>query len=141
MSYKTIVLAAIAACGVLALFTSAADPSLPEAAVDADLGSAPDAVVGMTNTLKFEPDTVEVTSGETVEWRNTSLFVHTVTADPDEATLEESVRLPDGAEAFDSGTIEPEGVFRHTFTTPGVYRYFCIPHEGVRMYGTVIVGD
>lgn len=99
----------------------------------------PAAVVEMTNTLTFIPDTVEVSQGETVEWRNTSLIVHTVTADPDKATLDESVRLPSGAAPFDSGDMDAGDVFQHTFKHPGTYRYFCIPHEGAKMWGTVIV--
>ncbi len=99
----------------------------------------PDAVVGMTNTLRFEPDTVRVPVGGTVEWRNTSLLVHTVTGDPAKATLEGSARLPKGAKPFDSGNLDPKATFRHTFTVPGTYGYFCIPHEGAKMKGVVIV--
>lgn len=101
--------------------------------------SEPAAVVGMTNTLKFTPDTVRVDVGETVRWENTSIVVHTVTADPEEATLDESVRLPEGASPFDSGNMDPEATFEHTFEVPGTYRYFCIPHEATKMFGTVIV--
>lgn len=110
------------------------------------LGAAPDAptddpaaVVEMTNTLKFTPDTVEVTVGETVRWENTSLVMHTVTADPEEATMDGSVVLPESAAPFDSGNMDPEETFEHTFTEPGTYRYFCIPHEAAKMRGTVIV--
>ena len=101
--------------------------------------SSPAATVDMTNTLTFDPDTVRVQVGETVRWVNGSVIVHTVTADPDEATTDESVRLPEGAAPFDSGTLDPEARFEHTFEVPGTYRYFCIPHEGAKMYGTVIV--
>lgn len=99
----------------------------------------PAAVVGMTNTLAFTPDTVQVQVGQTVRWENTSVVVHTVTADPDKATLKGSVHLPDGASAFDSGTLDPEETFEYTFEVPGRYRYFCIPHEATKMIGTVIV--
>jgi len=99
----------------------------------------PAAVVGMTNTLTFSPLSVTIRVGETVEWRNTSLLIHTVTGDPAKATVDGSVSLPPGAESFDSGNMNPEATFRHTFQTPGTYRYFCIPHEGTRMRGTVIV--
>ncbi len=101
--------------------------------------SSPAATVDMTNTLSFAPDTVRVQAGETVRWTNGSVIVHTVTADPEEATTDESVRLPEGATPFDSGTLDPEERFEHTFEVPGTYRYFCIPHEGAKMYGTVIV--
>ena len=93
----------------------------------------------MTNSLNFEPDTVRIERGQTVRWENTSVIVHTVTADPDEATIDGSVKLPDGASPFDSGTLDPKATFEHPFDTPGTYRYFCIPHEGTKMYGTVIV--
>lgn len=99
----------------------------------------PAAVVEMNNALEFTPKEVEIHVGETVEWRNTSLLMHTVTADPDKATLAESVQLPDGAQPFDSGNMDPEATFRHTFEKAGTYRYFCIPHEGVKMRGTVVV--
>ena len=96
-------------------------------------------VVELTNTLTFSPLSITIRAGETVEWRNTSLMVHTVTADPSKATVDGSVSLPSGGQPFDSGNLNPEATFRHTFRTPGTYRYFCIPHEGVRMRGTVIV--
>lgn len=99
------------------------------------------AEVGMTNTLKFTPDTVRVEAGETVRWTNSSIIVHTVTADPEEATLENSVRLPEGATPFDSGNMDPDETFEHTFRVPGTYRYFCIPHEATKMYGTVLVEE
>lgn len=107
--------------------------------VAAQSTAGPAAVVDMTNTLEFAPDTVRVEGGETVRWKNGSVIVHTVTADPEKATEDGSVQLPDGAESFDSGTLDPEATFEHTFPVPGTYRYFCIPHEGTNMYGTVIV--
>lgn len=35
--------------------------------------------------------------------------------------------------------MDPKTTFEHTFAVPGTYRYFCIPHEGAKMQGTVIV--
>ena len=99
----------------------------------------PAATVGMTNMLKYTPDTVRVEVGATVRWENSSIIMHTVTADPGESTVDGSVQLPDGAEPFDSGDMDPEATFEHTFETPGTYQYFCIPHEGANMYGWVIV--
>ncbi|MFB6273812.1 MAG: plastocyanin/azurin family copper-binding protein [Salinibacter sp.] len=101
-------------------------------------GDEPAAVVRMTNMLKFKPDTVRIKVGETVRWKNTSVIVHTVTADPEKATMEKSLRLPEGAAAFHSGRMKPKETFEHTFETPGRYRYFCVPHEAA-MRGTIIV--
>jgi len=101
--------------------------------------SEPAAEVGMTNTMKYTPDTVRVEVGQTVRWKNTSVVMHTVTADPDEAINDESVTLPEEASTFDSGELDPEETFEYTFDVAGTYRYFCIPHEATKMYGTVIV--
>ncbi|HMB98587.1 MAG TPA: plastocyanin/azurin family copper-binding protein [Balneolaceae bacterium] len=98
----------------------------------------PAVTVEMTNQLTFKPDTVTIEKGETVLWKNTSLLVHSVTADHDKKTEPESVALPEGAEPFDSGLMDPEEEFSHTFTVKGTYTYFCIPHEAA-MRGVVIV--
>ena len=99
------------------------------------------AEVGMTNRLRFTPDTVRIRVGETVRWRNTSDILHTVTADPAEARRGSSVALPDGAEAWSSGNMAPGDTFTRTFTVPGTYTYFCVPHELAGMVGTVIVEE
>ena len=104
----------------------------------AQTNSGPAAVVGMTNTLSFTKDTVRVEAGETVRWKNNSVIVHTVTADAEKATMEKSVRLPEGATPFHSGDLEPKATYEYTFEIPGRYRYFCVPHEAA-MRGTVIV--
>lgn len=114
---------------LLTLFTGAAQAQSDSVAAE----------VGMTNTLTFAPDTVHVEVGATVRWTNSSVLVHTVTADPEKATLDESVHLPEGATPFDSGNMDPKATFEHTFEAAGTYRYFCIPHEATKMYGTVIV--
>ncbi|WP_162913018.1 plastocyanin/azurin family copper-binding protein [Rhodospirillaceae bacterium SYSU D60014] len=97
------------------------------------------AVVEMTNGLNFSPDEITLPAGGTVEWRNTSFFTHTITVDPARASNPDDVRLPPGAEPFDSGEIPAGEVFRRRFTTPGTYRYVCIPHEGMGMIGTITV--
>jgi len=95
--------------------------------------------VGMTNDLAFQPRTVQIRVGETVTWRNTSALVHTVTADPALAQRADDVELPQGAQRFNSGSIAPGQSYSHTFSVPGTYRYFCIPHELQGMTGTVEV--
>ncbi len=97
------------------------------------------AVVEMSSTLSFSPNPVAIPAGGTVEWRNTALMTHTVTADPAIAKDPADVRLPDGVQPFNSGDIPAGQIWRHTFDTPGEYRYFCIPHESFGMVGTVIV--
>ncbi len=96
--------------------------------------------VGMTNQLEFIPKRIAIDAGQTVLWKNTSDIPHTVTADPAQAIRpQDHVQLPEGAETFDSGTMQPGDTFRHTFTVPGLYRYFCVPHEMNGMVGEVEV--
>lgn len=108
----------------------------PEAA---PLDSDDAVVVHMTNALTFEPKTIEIRVGQTVRWENAGALPHTVTADPGKAGNPDLVRLPEGAAPFDSGLLMDGATFSHTFTVPGEYRYFCIPHAAASMAGTVIV--
>jgi plastocyanin len=81
-------------------------------------GSDAAAVVNMTNSLAFRPDMVRIKPGEAVEWRNRSLFTHTVTDDPARAKDAGDAQLPDGAQSF-SAQVGPGEVYRHSFAVPG----------------------
>jgi len=113
-------------------------------------GTPTDYDVGMGAKV-FRPATLEVTTGTTVTWLNTSKQGHTVTAYED--------GIPDEAAYFASGGFESEQAARdrwanrtdgtlfegqsyeHTFEVPGQYRYLCIPHETGGMVGTVVVTE
>ena len=116
-------------------------PAAPSSASSAKAGHIqPTVVVDMTGSLLvFEPATIEVRAGQTVVWKNSSREVHTVTADPGQATDAQDVELPKGAQRFDSGFLNPSQTYEHTFKTPGTYRYVCTLHEVQRMVGQVIV--
>jgi len=96
-------------------------------------------IVKITDLLQFEPQRVVIQVGDRVEWQNESVLVHTVTADPDKAARAEDTALPEGTEAFDSGNLDHGARFRHDFSKPGLYRYFCIPHEATGMVGEIEV--
>jgi plastocyanin len=96
------------------------------------------AVVEMTNTWSFVPDDLTVRVGQTVEWRNRSIFTHTVTDDRETAEDPADAVLPAGAETF-SFEIAPGEIHRRVFHVPGTYRYFCEPHEGFDMVGRLVV--
>jgi plastocyanin len=87
----------------------------------------------------YEPANVTIKAGETVEWLNNGDVVHSVTAVPGDASRANDVALPRGAATFDSGFMPPGSTFDYTFTVPGTYRYFCVPHETLGMVGTVVV--
>lgn len=107
-------------------------------------GGSSTTTVEMTDELVFDPETVRVSMGDTVRWRNVGEVEHTVTA--------YEGRLPDEGEYFASGGSESEEAaqknlndglvapgeqFEHTFDISGVYEYYCIPHESAGMVGTV----
>ena len=99
----------------------------------------PEATVRMTEENTFEPKRLAIEAGQAVEWTNPSSVVHTATADAEKASDPSNVALPEGAEPFDSGDVEPGGTYRRTFDVPGTYRYVCLPHEGMGMVGTIEV--
>jgi plastocyanin len=79
---------------------------------------------------KFDPQTVNIDVGDTVEWTWSS-NTHSVTSgDPVTGTA-------DGL--FDSGVQDQPFTFSYTFTSPGTFDYYCIPHRLVGMIGTVNV--
>jgi plastocyanin len=88
---------------------------------------------------RFDPETVTIAVGDTVKWTNPAFVTHSVTFDPSIATKAGDVALPAGVAPFDSGSIEEDGTFSHTFTVKGAYKYFCKFHEAMGMVGTVIV--
>lgn len=89
--------------------------------------------------FSFVPDRIEIRAGDTVEWRNVSLFTHTVTCDPAKAKDPAHVAMPPGAPPFDSGRIPAGEIWRRRFDRPGTYAYVCLPHEEDGMLGEVVV--
>jgi len=74
----------------------------------------------------FDAADITVKPGTTVTWVQNGNNPHTTTS-------------YDGL--WDSGLIQPGsgGSFSFTFDEPGVYEYFCKPHESLGMVGTVTV--
>lgn len=105
--------------------------AMPAAAQQGATGAS----VKMLDSFEFEPRAVTIHAGEAVEWHNASHFKHSVTADPKLG----SAALPDGAPPFASGELQPGESFREVLSVPGKYRYFCTPHEGIGMTGTITV--
>ncbi len=109
-------------------------------AARAHTGAAPVIVKMVGDNLTFDPSTVTIRRGQTVEWQNQSRgLIHTVTADPQKVQDKANVKVPAGAGTFDSGYMKPGDTFRHTFTTRGTYKYVCVTHEVQRMFGEVVV--
>ena len=88
---------------------------------------------------RFDPEVVNITAGDTVKWTNPAFVAHSVTFDPSMAATPANVALPTGVAPFDSGNVEEDSTFSHTFTVKGTYKYICKFHEAMGMVGTVIV--
>jgi plastocyanin len=99
-----------------------------------------DIVVEMNDDMLFDPDPVTITVGTKVTFTNVSTgFVHTATCDPALDTGDALILLPDGAEPWDSGNVQPGASWAWRFETPGEYRYVCVPHVMAGMIGTIVV--
>ena len=70
----------------------------------------------------YDAAEVTVSVGSTVTWTNNDPVAHTVT---------------DVNQAWDSGPFESGVTFSKTFSEPGTYEYYCIPHP--MMIGKVTV--
>jgi plastocyanin len=76
--------------------------------------------------FSFSPQSLTVTVGDIVRWTNIS-GTHNVKADDN---------------SFTSGAAAPAPwEYTHTFTTAGSNPYYCEPHQGMGMTGTIIVTD
>ncbi len=68
----------------------------------------------------FIPDPITINQGDTIEWINLDNTIHTSTSG--------TPGSPDGV--WDSGNLSMGMSFKHAFTSPGVFTYYCIPHSG-----------
>jgi plastocyanin len=102
-------------------------------------GATVEVAMKQSPKMLFVPGIANIKSGDTLHWTNTYSTTHTVTFDPAKGATPASVVLPAGVAPFDSGNIEEDGSFSHTFTVKGTYKYVCIYHEAMGMVGTVIV--
>jgi plastocyanin len=88
---------------------------------------APDEVVEISEPAEltawnYAPASIAIPVDTTVVWKNTGREAHSVTSQD---------------QLFDSRLLDPGKSWSETFDTPGVYRYFCVPHPWMK--GTVIV--
>ena len=88
----------------------------------------------------FDPVGLHVEPGDTIRWVVKD-NVHTVAAyHPENAG--HALRIPEAAMPWDSGYLVNQGdSFEVTLSVPGVYDYYCEPHEFSGMVGRIVVGD
>ncbi len=83
--------------------------------------------------LAFQPSQVEISAGDTVKWENNKLAPHNVVFEKAPAG-EDAEKLSHKALAFSPGE-----TFSATLDTPGEYTFYCEPHRGAGMVGTITV--
>lgn len=89
----------------------------------------------------FDPIGLSVESGTAVTFRNES-GSHSSTAYEVGNGPAAVTRIPEGAQAWDSGTLSEQGAtFSQTFEVAGTYDYFCIPHKTLGMVGRIVVDE
>ncbi len=87
----------------------------------------------------FDPVGLLLRPGQTVRWINKdSGNSHTSTA-YHPGNDGHPLRIPAGAQPWNSDYLLPDEWFEATLTEPGVYDYFCIPHEHAGMVGRLVV--
>ena len=87
------------------------------------------------SSFEPQPNKITVAKGETIEFVNNKASPHNVVFDED--------NVPSGVNA-DSISHEdylngPGEKVTNKFDTPGTYGYYCEPHQGAGMQGTIIV--
>ncbi|SVA83047.1 uncharacterized protein METZ01_LOCUS135901 [marine metagenome] len=80
--------------------------------------------------MVFSQEIVRINPGDTVFWKATDKG-HNV-------QFISKNGVPEGVEKFKSKISKDT---EYTFTIPGIYAYWCVPHKTMGMIGFVIVGD
>jgi plastocyanin len=88
----------------------------------------------------FDPIGIRIEPGQSIRWTNRDPGnAHTTTA-YHPSLFDRPQRIPLRAKAWNSDYLLPNESFAVTFTEPGVYDFYCIPHEHAGMVGRIIVG-
>jgi amicyanin len=106
---RAVAKAALALAAVLAIAASVPAAHAEEPTVKID-------------NFTFNPPSLTVTAGATVTWMNEDDIPHTVAS---------------ATRAFKSKALDTDDSYTFTFTTPGVYEYFCSLHP--HMTGKIVV--
>ena len=88
----------------------------------------------------FTPTGLAVMPGTRVRFVNRDAGnSHTATAyHPD--LFDRQLRIPETADPFHSDFLLPGESFEVTLIVPGIYDYYCLPHEKAAMVGRIVVG-
>lgn len=100
-------------------------------------GITTNVVIGFGGNLRFSPTNVLISVGDSVAWFWANSTPHSTTSGTNGIHGDDN-GAPSGL--WDTGLIGTPGhMFTNTFTTSGVYNYYCSLHFGSGMTGEVIV--
>ncbi|MGA0616225.1 cupredoxin domain-containing protein [Paracoccus sp. KR1-242] len=121
--------------GLVALATFAAAPVRSAEPVEIAMRGTP-----RGERVWFSPPGLSVAAGTPLRFVNQDpANSHTCTAyHPD--LFDRQRRIPAAAVPWDSDFLLPGDSFALTLTVPGVYDYYCQPHEMAAMVGRIVVG-
>jgi plastocyanin len=135
--------ATLALLGSLSCSHSLAGPIAPgqaDGAADSaveDSGPVQSVLVGPNGDHTFLPAALTIPVGTTVQWFWESAG-HTVTSGPG-GVADGQFCSPGDTDCATAPTSGVGTTYQHTFTTPGTFPYFCVPHYDVGMKGTITV--
>jgi plastocyanin len=89
----------------------------------------------------FDPIGILIQPGQTIRWINRDNGNSQSATAYHPRNFDRPRRMPVAAAAWDSGYLLPGEAFTVTLTAPGVYDYYCVPHELAGMVGRLIVGS
>lgn|ERR1035437_1213277 len=88
----------------------------------ADQKPMPEAHEILIRGFMYQPDVVTLHIGDTVQWKNSDIVPHTVSAED---------------KSFNSGLIAPGATWKFVAKKAGIFPYRCMPHPN--MHGKLIV--
>lgn len=145
MGYRSTALILISVFGIMFTALSFVAPRSTIPAVS--IVTIPENASLESSGRNFEPSPIKVVIGvnNTVRWINQDLVMSSVVADesgdPDFVNATKILCENDDEQNCSvipgENMLLPGGIFEHTFTNPGVFDYYSVPHPQMR--GTVIV--
>jgi plastocyanin len=118
-----------------ALLVVSRSPLLASAVIDIRMQGRSDG-----SEVWFDPIGLHIELGQSIRWTNGDPGnSHTTTA-YHPSILARSLRIPGKAEPWNSDYLLPDQSYSITFSVPGVYDYYCQPHEHAGMLGRIVVG-
>lgn len=88
----------------------------------------------------FSPMGIAVAVGTTLRFVNRDPANSHTTTCYHPSLLDRALRIPAAATPWDSDFLLPEESFEVTLDVPGVYDFYCQPHEHAGMVGRIVVG-